>query len=283
MRPLVLMSGRRLCALIFYCNKCQCIVCVDINVQDELVEVVQEQLSCIEDNTVELDKLNARVGELDEVNKSLISLISAKDITIAQLQQVESGSGVAFLEAKINEMEGSYERLYTSKTLESAVLNSTIATKDQVISDLIIADAAKTLEIDALKSTISAKDLTIAQLQLAPQGVGISGNVFVLREELKQAKRAINLNADLAEAEQARADAALLQVQNLQNPTAAGGTFSRIVDVVKAAALATRSGPNYVWNHAECEALVRTMAEGLVAVSRAERTNTVNGMVMQVR
>jgi hypothetical protein len=170
-----------------------------------------------------------------------------------------------------------------SKTLESTALISTIATKDQVISDLIIADAAKTLEIDALKSTISAKDSTIAQLQSAPQGVGISGNVFVLREELKQAKRSINLNADLAEAEQARADAALLQVQNLQNPTAAGGTFSRIVDVVKAAALATRSGPNYVWNHAECEALVRTMAEGLVAVSRAERTNTVNGMVMQVR
>ena len=145
---------------------------------------------------------------------------------------------------------------------------------------------AKSSELEDLKTTtaaltlsLAAADAAMAQLQRAPsQG----GEVLKLREELRKAKKAVNLNADFAAQEQARADEAVQQVVNLQNPVAAGGTFSRILSVVKAAALATRSGPEYEWDHVECEALVRTMVEGMVSAVAPGRANVVNAMVVQV-
>ena len=241
--------------------------------QCELVTVIREQHALLGESSRAVEEAMAQINDLDGEKTRLGS----------QWEQVNVNASAMALE--IHQLKATATAVAAKVVLlvtENENLKAEVAAKDQLINDLSIANSTNALEIDALKSSISAKNATILQLQQAQESVGISGTVVVLREELKRAQQAVNLNADFADSEKARADAALLQVQNLQNPTAAGGTFSRVVDVVKAAALATRSGPNYVWEHAECEALVRTMVEGMVAVSRAERAKTVNGMVVQV-
>ena len=163
--------------------------------------------------------------------------------------------------------------------------------KEVAVHALTEANSTIVQEVENLKSTItekdvviSAKDATIAQLQQARTGGGNQpGEVYRLTQELKKANEAVNINADIADDMQAKADAATLEVENMKNPLAQGSTFSYVVDVMKAAACATKSGPNYTWDHVECEELVRTMVEGMVAVSAgAKRAKTVNDMVVQV-
>jgi chromosome segregation ATPase len=201
------------------------------------------------------------INELDAIKTSLVSDLELVNTSAAamssEIAQLKSAGAVELANA-----------LVAIGSLDSEL--------DDVRSELTVVNLAK----DALTTAIAAKDATIAQLQ---QGGSASGEVVRLREALKKAEKAVNLNADFAEKEQARADAAFVQLENLQNPMAAGGTFNRMLCVVNAAALATKSGKDYVWEHMECEALVRSMVEGMVAVSSgAERVKTVNVMVVQV-
>ena len=181
-------------------------------------------------------------------------------------------------------------QINTLKAEEVHLSSELVEAKDKVFS-LNSNLAANTQEIENLKSTItekdvviSAKDATIAQLQQARTGGGNQpGEVYRLTQELKRANEAVNLNADLADDMKAKAEASALEVESMKNPLAQGSTFSYVVDVMKAAACATKSGPNYTWDHVECEEHVRTMVEGMVAVSAgAKRAKTVNDMVVQV-
>lgn len=181
-------------------------------------------------------------------------------------------------------------QINTLKAEEVHLSSELVEAKDKVFS-LNSNLTANTQENENLKSTItekdvviSAKDATIAQLQQARTGGGNQpGEVYRLTQELKRANEAVNLNADLADDMKAKAEASALEVESMKNPLAQGSTFSYVVDVMKAAACATKSGPNYTWDHVECEELVRTMVEGMVAVSAgAKRAKTVNDMVVQV-
>ena len=143
--------------------------------------------------------------------------------------------------------------------------------------------AAQGDELNTLTSLIAIKDATIAQLQQARTGGSQAGEVSRLTRKLKELTDAYNTNVKYAEEMQAKEAAAALKVENLQNPMAQGSTLDRILDVLKAAACATKSGPAYTWTPVECEACVRTMVEGLVAVSAgAGRARTVNDMVAKV-
>lgn len=201
----------------------------------------------------------------------LVSIIREQNSLIR-----ESSHLIADTIVEISHLDAKNNHLTSNMARDALRFDQTVVDKDAIVALLTTTNATKTQEIETLTATLTSKDATIAQLQ----SVGVSGNVAVLQADLKRATNAANINADFAEREQRRADAAWLQLQSVQNPMAAGSTFNRILCVMNAAALATRSGP---WNSSDCEGLVRTMVEGMVAVSAgAERTKTVNAMVVQV-
>ena len=196
---------------------------------------------------------------------------------ISENEQLKAG--VDSLRVELSEKTVACEIL----AAENETLIVAKAAQDQRVIDLNLSNEARIAEINALVSSVAVKDATIAELQQSRNSGSQSGEVYRLTQELRKANQAVNLNADLADEMQAKAEAAALQVESLQNPLAQGSTFNCMLDVMNAAASATKSGPNYTWNHVECEEVVRTMVEGMVAVSAgAKRTKTVNDMVVQV-
>ena len=196
---------------------------------------------------------------------------------ISENEQLKAG--VDSLRVELSEKTVACEIL----AAENETLIVAKAAQDQRVIDLNLSNEARIAEINALVSSVAVKDATIAELQQSRNSGSQSGEVYRLTQELRKANQAVNLNADLADEMQAKAEAAALQVESLQNPLAQGSTFNCMLDVMNAAASATKSGPNYTWSHVECEEVVRTMVEGMVAVSAgAKRTKTVNDMVVQV-
>lgn len=237
----------------------------ELNIKESEIEEIsstleaktQEYEAFVAAKDTEINQLSAAFADKTRECEGLSASISAKDALIAEQHRInqEATSAVAETSALINRLAAESESLVADKTTLTAQLSTA-------------------------NDTIRALELKIAQLEEARPAAANAAPAALeeaqdknraLAAEMEETKihyRKLHESALLVEKDRDRLHAEL--EKELENPSAPGGTFKRVVGVVKFAE--TASTGNADWNHGELRRLVFDLVQTMVPkqASRAD-------------